>query len=393
MKKILHIMTDANENIFMDFALDTFENVFPGQNTVWLIVNRSNARSKCHRDLEFKFIETLRLSFLNKLTSFDLILIHGLDFLKYPMIAFAPKGVKFAWIGWGFDYYGFIYKNTESLVFTETQNLKNGLESNSRWNVYTPVKLIKHTVRKALEFSLQKKVLRRIGSFSPVLPEEYSLLSNSNLIAHLPPLVPWNYGSLEENLVNNFIDYRVDGNNVLVGNSASFTNNHLEVFRILSDSRVKMAKNAKVIVPLSYGDEAYGQKIIEKGVENFGNNFEPLLNFMPIDEYIEIIKQCGFVIMNFKRQQALGNILIMLYFGARVFFAAENPIYQMLKKEGVICNLLSDIQSQPDLITKALSEEEVQINIRFLKRHWSKEAINNKTQNLVDFHCGADLER
>lgn len=36
MKKILHITTD---NKFISHALTTFENVYPGQNTVWMFAN------------------------------------------------------------------------------------------------------------------------------------------------------------------------------------------------------------------------------------------------------------------------------------------------------------------------------------------------------------------
>jgi dTDP-N-acetylfucosamine:lipid II N-acetylfucosaminyltransferase len=45
--------------------------------------------------------------------------------------------------------------------------------------------------------------------------------------------MPWNYGSLEESLVKNFIGGRVSGNSILLGNSASFTNNHIEAFELI----------------------------------------------------------------------------------------------------------------------------------------------------------------
>ncbi|MGP4883030.1 hypothetical protein ACTXQV_67810, partial [Klebsiella pneumoniae] len=67
----------------------------------------------------------------------------------------------------------------------------------------------------------------------------------------------------------------------------------------------------------------------------FGDKFLPVVDYMPIQQYVGILINCGFVIMNHVRQQALGNILIMLYLGAKVFLREENPVYTFLKNHGV----------------------------------------------------------
>ena len=54
-----------------------------------------------------------------------------------------------------------------------------------------------------------------------------------------------------EFLYNNEIDTSNSGNNILIGNSRSYANNHLEIFSILSKFNIA---NRKVIVPLSYGN-------------------------------------------------------------------------------------------------------------------------------------------
>lgn len=245
-------------------------------------------------------------------------------------------------------------------------------------------KLIKLGVVKAFK----KKALARIGSISPVLPSEHALLKKSGLISSLPDLVPWNYGSLEESLVKNFINQKVSGSAVLVGNSASYTNNHLEVLDLLRN--LPVMSSLKVIAPLSYGDDCCLEAVLAKGKQCLGERFEPVTDFMSIDDYVALLKQCGFAVMNHKRQQALGNIVIMLYLGARIFLREDNPVYQMFKQEGAVLNSIAELKTQPELLQTPLAEKEIETNIAVLYKHWSKKAIDQKTKNLVEFHLGAD---
>ncbi|MBD3611205.1 MAG: TDP-N-acetylfucosamine:lipid II N-acetylfucosaminyltransferase [Hydrogenovibrio crunogenus] len=344
--------------------------------------------SKNHRDLEFVFFDTFKPSFLKKLKGFDLVVLHGFDVFKYPLVVLAPAGVKFAWLGWGYDYYDYIYANPDDLLLVDTQALKTECSQKSLKQSFLPVKSLKKIARKAIELGFRQKALKRIDTISPVLKEDYDLLKSAGLLKPLPDFVPWNYGSLEESLIKNFIGQRVSGTKVLVGNSASFTNNHLEAFEFLQQLAKPEESKLQVIAPLSYGDDCCKQAVIEKGVSCFGESFQSVTDFMPIDEYVALIKQCGFVVMNHKRQQAVGNIVIMLYLGARVFLREENPTYQMLKNEGAIVNTLVELKAQPGLLKTPLNENEITQNIEVLYKHWSKAVIDQKTKNLVEFHLG-----
>lgn len=386
MKKILHITTD---NKFIAHALTTFENVYPGQNTVWMFANGHDGHvSKNHRDLEFSFKDTFKPSFLKKLKGFDLVVLHGFDVFKYPLVALAPAGVKFAWLGWGYDYYDYIYGNPDDLLLADTLVLKNRCSRQSVQQRVYPVKLLKKIARKVIELGFRKKALKRIASISPVLKEDYDLLKSAGLLKPLPAFLPWNYGSLEESLIKNFIGQRVSGNKVLVGNSASFTNNHLEVFDLLKSVKDKSELELDIISPLSYGDDCCLNAVKQKGVDCFGEHFQAITGFMSIDEYVSLLKQCGYAVMNHKRQQAVGNIVIMLYLGARVFLREENPTYQMLKSEGAIINTVDELAAQPGLLKTPLTENEITKNIEVLYKHWSKAVIDQKTKNLVEFHLG-----
>lgn len=384
MKKILHITTD---NKFISHALTTFESVYPDQNTVWMLDKSSEtnaANNKCNEFFSLK--QALSPFFLRRLKEFDLVVLHSLIVNWYPLIVFAPKGTKFAWLGWGFDYYYYVYDNPNDLLLKETLTLKEGLSEVKKEKIKIKG-LVKPPLRLLLNNIIKPLALKRITSFSPVLKEDYDLVRNTKTIPSLPNFMPWNYGSLQENLIKNFIGQRVTGNCILVGNSASLTNNHIEIFELLS--QIKLLDSVKVITPLSYGDELYKNKIIEMGRTVLNTNFQPVADFMPIDEYITLIKQCGYVIMNHKRQQAVGNIIIMLYLGARVFLREDNPTYIMLKTEGAILSTVQELELCPKLLETPLTEEEILKNIEVLYKHWSKEAIDTKTKNLVEFHLGS----
>lgn len=381
--KILHITTD---NKFISHALSTFESVYPNQNTVWMLstAGEINAATNSY-DKKFSLAQSISPKFLKQLKSFDLVVLHSLIMQWYPLIILAPKNTKFVWLGWGYDYYSYIYKDQNQLLLKETLKLDNYIKK-ARVDRSTTKNIIKYPIKLVANKVLKKTALKRIVSFSPVLEEDYNLVKEAKLISSLPQFMPWNYGSLEENLVANFIGQRVIGNSILIGNSASMTNNHIEAFDLIVN--YDLPETTKVFVPLSYGNEQYKKNILKKGKEQLNDRFYPITNFMPINEYVKIIRQCGYVIMNHKRQQAVGNIVIMLYLGARVFLREENPTYRMLKKEGAILNTVQELSRQPELLQKPLLENEIQKNIAVLYKHWSKEAIDIKTKNLVEFHLG-----
>lgn len=380
--KILHIGTD---NQFVGQALTSFERVYPNQNTLWILERTKKLATKNKCDKSFIFLDTLTPSFIKKLSYFDLIVLHNFDLYWVFLTLLAPKKSKFAWLGWGFDYHSFIYSDLDSLLLDKTLVLKTEIKQGNKTKLSFGT-LASKLSRFFLNRFLKPLALKRVGTFSPVLKEEYDLINTVKLKPFGPTYIPWNYGSLEEDLIKNFIGHRITGNSILLGNSSSFTNNHSEAIDLLTD--VKLPKEVSVIAPLSYGDTIYRNKIIDIGHHSLGEIFTPIVNFMPIGEYVELIKKCGYVIMNHKRQQAVSNIVIMLYLGARVFLREENPTYIMMKKEGVTLNTIQQLERQPVLLSTPLKEFEIKRNIDILYKYWSKAAIDNKTKNLVEHHLG-----
>ena len=230
------------------------------------------------------------------------------------------------------------------------------------------------------------KAIEKCAAFSPVLEDDYELVKQAGMIQNLPPFIDWNYGNLEQHWVKGFIGQRCDGDHILIGNSSDIENNHLDALESLAKAGKGDGQN--VIVPLSYGDGRATNDVLKKGEALFGDDFRALQNFMPIEDYIAIIKSCGFVIMNHKRQQGIGTIVLMLYLGAKVFLQEDCPSYHFFKRGGAEIFTVQELERSPDLLKLRLSEKDIQNNITMLEKFWSKRAIDDKTRALVETVTG-----
>lgn len=120
--------------------------------------------------------------------------------------------------------------------------------------------------------------------------------------------------------------------NILVGNSADPTNNHAEIFDKLS---AYQQKNIKIICPLSYGPADNAERIAKLGKERFGDKFEPLLDFMPFENYLELLGQIDIAVFAHKRQQGMGNTISLLGLGKKVYMRNDVTQWGLFSELGV----------------------------------------------------------
>ncbi|SFR49227.1 TDP-N-acetylfucosamine:lipid II N-acetylfucosaminyltransferase [Thiomicrospira sp. ALE5] len=123
---------------------------------------------------------------------------------------------------------------------------------------------------------------------------------------------------------------------VLVGNSATETNRHLEAFEIVYSEKIKSKKNVKLIVPLSYGDPKYCKVVIDYGKKKFGDDFVPITYFMLYQSYINILYNSDIVVFNHNRQQGFGNLVQLLGFGKKVYISRQSTLWDYFKSIGVV---------------------------------------------------------
>ena len=377
MVKIVHIAQDQK---FIDWALASFERAQPGANELVLVSDTPGRKVSTEPYAVLTRKQARGQGLKQPTAGADLIVLHSLgkDWLSFVG---QHDEHRYAWLGWGFDYYDLIVKRERELHLPATNALLYSDKS----------LLVKRLRKKAQSFMGQDRrqerlaAIKNITTFSPVLGEEYPLPSQA-WPCEAPEYASWNDGTVD-NLMGNLLGMSVDGTDILVGNSATSSCNHLEVFELLKQHKAP----GKAVVPLSYGDKRYGRAILRCGSEVLGEQFLPLVDFIPLEQYIATLRSCGFVIMNHIRQQALGSIVTMLHMGAKVFLREECPTYQFFKKESATVYSVQELEREPSLLSELLPAEDVARNREVVERHWSSAAIHAKTAKLLKTALATEL--
>ncbi|ATY81655.1 hypothetical protein CVS42_12995 [Aeromonas veronii] len=151
--------------------------------------------------------------------------------------------------------------------------------------------------------------------------------------------------------------------NVLVGNSASSTNNHIDIFTKLLPF---MSKNISIFCPLSYGDKNYADFVASEGTRIFGDKFIPVFDFVSKEQYLDFLNKMDVAIFNHRRQQAMGNMIALLGMGKVVYMRNDVSTWSMFHQYGIKVFDFDDlsidenkvcIDSNIDVVKKVFSEE------------------------------------
>lgn len=166
-----------------------------------------------------------------------------------------------------------------------------------------------------------------------------------------------------------------DAVNILVGNSADPSNNHLEAFEKLLPFK---GENVMIYCPLSYGPADYAERITKLGKEMFGDKFIPLLEFMPFEKYLELLGQIDIAVFAHKRQQAMGNTITLLGLGKKVYMRNDVTPWAMFDALGV---RVFDVRKF-DLLP--LNDDERQNNQARIKSHFSEAALAKQLNDIFE---------
>lgn len=127
---------------------------------------------------------------------------------------------------------------------------------------------------------------------------------------------------------------------LMLGNSASETNCHFEIIDRLSKYA---SEDILIYCPLSYGSKEYAEKVADYGKKVFGEKFVPLTQLMPLESYWEVLSDCRIGFYNNDRQQAMGNISIMLSQGAKVYIRTDTSMWEKYQQMGYDVYDISEI--------------------------------------------------
>jgi dTDP-N-acetylfucosamine:lipid II N-acetylfucosaminyltransferase len=364
---IVHLFEDEK---FVDSTIDNFENVSKGKNRYIIFSDSILLKHVTRLDqVEIMPNSYKRVNIDLIIKDCKLLIIHYLSPLKLYILKKIPNNITVIWSVWGGDAYSYFSNQDIYEPLTnkfKSSSLKEVLKSTFLYNIYH---LYKYRV---LSVNNEIAVLKKVDYLFTVLPYEYdSIVKEFNLRAKY---LEFNYG------VNNF-DKKLFpelGGSVLLGNSATYSNNHLDIFELIKGT------DKKLIVPLSYGGtKDYNNFVLKEGVKIFNTLFCPIIEFMKLDKYDELILSCNTVIMYHVRQQALGNIYMSLYLGMRVFLNKKSITYKYMNDVGMI---VFDLEKDKDLIGFELNKKDKVINRNLVSDLQGKKMISNKIKEIYRLH-------
>jgi hypothetical protein len=153
-----------------------------------------------------------------------------------------------------------------------------------------------------------------------------------------------------------------DSSNILVGNSATLTNNHVDIIELLS----KMPNNLnQIFLPLSYGITEVQKRVNTIAAKKLGERARPLINFMPRKDYYELLDSVGFVIMGHLRQQALGNLQWAFFTKRTVYLWQDSVLFEHFSKMDFVIRSIDSIE---ELGLIGLNAEEAEKNKLLVSR-------------------------
>lgn len=118
--------------------------------------------------------------------------------------------------------------------------------------------------------------------------------------------------------------------------------------------------------------EDYKDKVVNEGKRIFDDKFNPLLDFMDLQEYLEILNKIDIAIFNHKRQQAVGNITSLLGFGKKVYIRSDITTWEFCKVHEL--KVFDATENFIDLLAPLASNDSAK-NIENVKKYFSKEKL------------------
>ena len=112
----------------------------------------------------------------------------------------------------------------------------------------------------------------------------------------------------------------------------------------------------------------------------FNTTFVPLIHYMAFDEYQKILNTCSVAIFATERQQAVGNILIMIWLGKKVFLSDTSILYKYFIGIG-----LKVFSIQKDLISlfDEFSLECIMNNREIISKRYSNNALIKRASQMI----------
>lgn len=323
---------------FLDFMCDDI-NAFYDSHLFLILSNNINSKDNKYLDNKnikniFNFFSILKVFLCLKKN--DRIIIHSYSnpYLYLASVCCCWNLSKIAWVIWGGDLY---FYNMKKKIKYKCYELFRKFS----------IKRFGYIVTYKSEYALAKQYYNVIGK-------------NINF---LYPMKFFDVPQKQSKIKNELF--------ILVGNSRSMSNEHIEVLNILSKFK---DENIRIFVPLSYGDvpEGYVDAVDKVGMEFFGIKYVPIKTIMDLKAYQEFLSSIDIMVCNHKRQEAWGNLFTLLRSGKKVFVRKNTATNIDFTSFGLKFSLTDDIIDMSFDEFQFLNDDDRLNNQKLLIRMFSK---------------------
>lgn len=303
-------------------------------------------------------------------TQYDVVYFHSMPINHWKIVLAIPKQKKVIWWAWGYDLYQPQLGATPIIPYSIYKSQTYCLLKKTLPLVKKIALPIINLIRGCYYGYVIKSGLKRIDYFQPVTCTEYYMMKKVHptfradefyFPIRLPDSINFNNS--------------VEKNGIMFGNSATYTNNHLDTWQYIRDN---ISKKRRCIIPLSYGDSTYG-KIVRGKIK--GENVEHLTDFLPFRTYKELMDGCGYMVCGCVRQQAMGNISYAIKTGMKIFLFKDSIMYKYLNEIGVRVYPIEDVDNHSFEITP--TKDEMSHNYCMYKKEISRR--NSVYEDVLNF--------
>lgn len=332
--KILHLITDHQ---VIERTLGVYEDLFPNQNEVLLFNNTKEikhlekyASSKCVTSKTIRQIaESIDFS------DITYVIAHYMTMDKIDFIKYVPKNVHVCWEVYGYDLYNqFLEPNGYRVTYTDPTPYLKYAFFRMYFRTFFNMGLIIKGYKSPFKWQKQRQfkyISNRIDSI------QYCCRYDAHFIEEFSHRQILSYEVFNYSLTEVLGDLKdspfTTGKHILVGNSASFSNNHLYVLEFLN--KMGLSPDVKLIMPLSYGGtNKYADDVEKEFCDAFSGRVKALRQYMPLHEYNKMFLEINSCIMSAWRQESIGTIIMCLYLGVKVFMSNRSPLYKWLVECG-----------------------------------------------------------
>ena len=296
--------------------------------------------------------------------NFNVIMLHGMNSLPHYLLQKIPQGIRVVWFAWGYDLYRYPAEEKPLIKLPLYKPLTSKAHNSDRKSYWARKKSFIYYL---LHQRKIHRAINRVDFFSGVLKVEYNMMLNNSFFR--AEELRFNYFKLgvDEDVKKKSLPNL--GNDIVLGNSASPINNHMDVLEYLK--RVDL-KDRRIIMPFSYqGTPHYISQVKAYCHSNFDRTKIVFLDsFLPFNEYSELLSSCGYAIYFFEPQAGMGNIRQSLLNGRKVFLSDTSIVYQFYHSLGCIVYSVQRHLNAKELSTP-LTDEQKTHNQNVILQKWS----------------------